>query len=79
MTHDSNILIARTQFPFGLAYALTFNKAQGQTLSRVLVDLSNNRGSAAVAGDKYLHGKARCSGVRVVRGDGGKLGESRVQ
>ena len=43
MTHDSDIPIARTQFPFRLAYALAFNKAQGHALSRALVDLSNNR------------------------------------
>ena len=62
MTHDSDILIARTQFPFRLAYALAFNKAQGQTLSRVLVDLSNNRGSVAATGDKDLHGGAFAHG-----------------
>lgn len=31
--------IQRTQFPFRLAYSLTFNKAQGQTLEKVLMDL----------------------------------------
>ena len=31
--------IQRTQFPFRLAYALTFNKAQGQTLEKVLMDV----------------------------------------
>ena len=61
MSHDPDILIARTQFPFRLAYALTFNKAQGQTLHRVLVDLTSNRGTAA-AGDKDLHGGAFAHG-----------------
>jgi hypothetical protein len=61
MSHDSDILIARTQFPFRLAYALTFNKAQGQTLHRVLVDLTSNQGTAA-AGDKDLHGGAFAHG-----------------
>ena len=60
MSHDADILIARTQFPFRLAYALTFNKAQGQTLQRVLVDLTSNRGIAT--GDKDLHGGAFAHG-----------------
>ena len=60
MSHDADILIARTQFPFRLAYALTFNKAQGQTLQRVLVDLTSNKGIAT--GDKDLHGGAFAHG-----------------
>ena len=34
----TGIQLLRRQFPLALAYALTFNKAQGQTLSRVGID-----------------------------------------
>ena len=59
MSHTSDILIARIQFPFRLAYALTFNKAQGQDLHRVLVDISSNCGALL---DKDLHGGAFAHG-----------------
>jgi len=36
---QSDLKVLRIQFPLQLAYAMTFNKAQGQTLERVLVDL----------------------------------------
>jgi hypothetical protein len=32
--------LTRRQFPLRLAYALSFNRSQGQTLRRVLVDLT---------------------------------------
>src|SRR3546814_14227121 len=34
--------IRRVQFPLRLGYAITFNKAQGQTLDRVLMDVREN-------------------------------------
>lgn len=34
----SSIEVTRLQFPLRLAYAMTFNRAQGQTLGRVLID-----------------------------------------
>jgi hypothetical protein len=36
----SNYTVCRRQFPLRLAYATTFNSCQGLTLSRVVVDLS---------------------------------------
>jgi ATP-dependent exoDNAse (exonuclease V) alpha subunit len=38
MAGGHNFTIRRTQFPLRLAYAMTVNKCQGQTLSRVLLD-----------------------------------------
>jgi hypothetical protein len=35
------LLIQRRQFPLRLAYAVTFNKSQGKTLSRAVVDIRN--------------------------------------
>ena len=40
--------VSRRQFPLRLAYALTFNKSQGQTLQRVGVDLT---------ADVFAHGQ----------------------
>jgi ATP-dependent exoDNAse (exonuclease V) alpha subunit len=31
----------RIQFPLRLAYAMTYNKCQGQTMKKVLLDISN--------------------------------------
>jgi hypothetical protein len=31
----------RQQFPLRLAYAMTYNKCQGQTMKKVLLDISN--------------------------------------
>ena len=57
----SQIMIARTQFPVRLAYAMTFNKAQGQTLNRVLVDLTS--------GGAFSHGHLYVAMSRVRHGD----------
>jgi hypothetical protein len=35
------LIIQRKQFPLRLAYAVTFNKSQGKTLSRAVVDIRN--------------------------------------
>lgn len=43
----SNLSINRKQFPLQLCYAITFNKAQGQTLSRVAIDLRHVGACAA--------------------------------
>jgi ATP-dependent DNA helicase PIF1 len=40
--------IVRRQFPLTLSYAITAHKAQGQTLSRILVDQRN---------DSFAHGQ----------------------
>ena len=40
----SIIRIQRTQFPIILAYAMTAHKAQGMTISKVLVDFTNVKG-----------------------------------
>jgi ATP-dependent DNA helicase PIF1 len=37
----TGIILERHQIPLRLAYAMTFNKSQGQTLERVLLDLRN--------------------------------------
>lgn len=37
----TGIILERHQIPLRLAYAMTFNKSQGQTLSRVLLDVRN--------------------------------------
>ena len=60
---DSDIVIARTQFPFRLAYALTFNKAQGQTLDCVVVDLTPT--STAEHGGAFAHGHLYVALTRV--------------
>jgi ATP-dependent DNA helicase PIF1 len=39
--YGASFEICRTQFPLTRAYALTFNKCQGQTLQKVMVDLRN--------------------------------------
>lgn len=46
------VKVQRRQFPLRLAYAVTMNKAQGQTLERVVVDL------------RALHGRLVEAGVR---------------
>ena len=38
---DCAITLARRQFPIQLAFVLTINKAQGQSLSHVGIDLQN--------------------------------------
>jgi hypothetical protein len=38
----TSFTITRTQFPLRLAYSMTYNKCQGQTLSKVLLDISTS-------------------------------------
>ena len=54
-------MLARTQFPLRLAYAMTFNKAQGQTLSRVVIDFTS--------GGAFAHGHLYVALSRVRHGD----------
>jgi ATP-dependent DNA helicase PIF1 len=39
---EGNIILSRTQIPIMLAYAMTFHKAQGQTLTRCVVHLEHS-------------------------------------
>ena len=52
--------ITRIQFPLRLAYAFTFNKAQGQTFNKVLIDLTH---------DVFAHGFLYVGMSRVRRYD----------
>lgn len=54
-------MLARTQFPLRLAYAMTFNKAQGQTLSKVVIDFTS--------GGAFAHGHLYVALSRVRHGD----------
>ena len=47
----SGMMLQRRQFPLRLAYAVTFNKSQGKTLQRAVVDL---RSSAFAHGQLYV-------------------------
>jgi hypothetical protein len=41
MSFQQSYQMMRRQFPLRLAYAMTYNKCQGQTMKRVLLDISN--------------------------------------
>jgi hypothetical protein len=43
LPYGHSFTIARKQFPLRLAYSLSINKAQGQTLNRVLLDITVSR------------------------------------
>jgi hypothetical protein len=51
ITHLSGYTLIRTQFPFGLAYAMTKNKAQGQSLQWMLNDV---RKDAFQSGQEFV-------------------------
>jgi hypothetical protein len=40
LRYGASFQILRTQFPLRLAYAMTYNRVQGQTLDRVLLDIT---------------------------------------
>ena len=48
MPYGQSFQLTRMQFPLRLAYAMTFNKSQSQTLDRVLID---------VTGPPFSHGQ----------------------
>jgi hypothetical protein len=52
--------VVRKQFPFRLAYAVTFNKSQGQTLDRAVVDVRN---------PVFAHGQMYTAASRVRKGE----------
>ena len=51
ITHLSGYTLIRTQFPFGLAYAMTKNKSQGQSLQWMLNDV---RKDAFSSGQEFV-------------------------
>ena len=60
LQRGAEIEVARIQFPLRLAYAMSFNKAQGQTLDKVLVDLTT--GGAFSHGHLYVAlSRVRCN------------------
>jgi hypothetical protein len=52
--------VVRKQFPFRLAYAVTYNKSQGQTLDRAVVDVRN---------PVFAHGQMYTAISRVRKGE----------
>lgn len=56
LQYGQSFQLLRTQFPLRLAYSMTYNKAQGQTLQRTLVDFTN---------PPFTHGHAYCATSRV--------------
>jgi hypothetical protein len=40
LPYNASFTITRTQFPLRLAYSLTYNKSQGQTIGKVLLDVT---------------------------------------
>ena len=61
-----SIVINRLQFPLRLAYAMTFNKSQGQTLEKVLIDGTAQHlpGRGSING-AFMHGHCNVALSRV--------------
>ena len=62
--YGQNYTMMRTQFPLRLSYCMTYNKSQGQTLKRVLLDTT---------GEPFAHGHAYVALSRVRKHDDIKL------
>jgi ATP-dependent exoDNAse (exonuclease V) alpha subunit len=57
MNRSSPIIVNRLQFPLRLAYAITFNKAQGQTLDKVLLDARTRKHRHHESHGAFTHGQ----------------------
>jgi hypothetical protein len=57
MNRSSPIIVNRLQFPLRLAYAITFNKAQGQTLDKVLLDGRTRKHRHHESHGAFTHGQ----------------------
>jgi ATP-dependent DNA helicase PIF1 len=66
MTQRNPFVINRLQFPLRLAYAMTFNKSQGQTLEKVLIDGTAQHlpGRGSING-AFMHGHCNVALSRV--------------
>jgi hypothetical protein len=66
MTRRNPFVINRLQFPLRLAYAMTFNKSQGQTLEKVLIDGTAQHlpGRGSING-AFMHGHCNVALSRV--------------
>jgi ATP-dependent DNA helicase PIF1 len=67
MARRKPLLVNRLQFPLRLAYAMTFNKAQGQTLDKVLIDGTSKTLSKHECHGAFTHGHCNVAISRVRR------------
>ena len=65
MNSRSPIVVTRLQFPLRLAYAITFNKAQGQTLEKVLIDGRTRKHRIHESHGAFTHGHLNVALSRV--------------
>jgi ATP-dependent DNA helicase PIF1 len=65
MNARSPIVVNRLQFPLRLAYAITYNKAQGQTLAKVLIDGRTRKHRIHESHGAFTHGHLNVALSRV--------------
>ena len=65
MNARSPIVVNRLQFPLRLAYAITYNKAQGQTLAKVLIDGRTRKHRFHESHGAFTHGHLNVALSRV--------------